>query len=186
MKRLETRFPEAALFELVVRGDDRGRFLETYRRERYRELGLDFEIVQSNVSVSAKGVLRGLHAQMPSPQGKLVTVLAGRVWDVIVDARLGSPRYGEREGFDLSAENGRQLWVPPGFLHGFLSQEDGSLLSYHVDAAYDPAGDFSVRWDDPDLGIGWPLETAPILSAKDEAAPLLRDLPPERLLPYAP
>ncbi|CAN5703258.1 dTDP-4-dehydrorhamnose 3,5-epimerase [soil metagenome] len=176
-----SRLPEVVVRELRAFGDDRGRFFETYQEERY-----GVAIKQSNVSVSAKGVLRGLHSQMPTPQGKLVTVLTGRVWDVVVDARPGSPRFGQWEGFELSEENGRQVWVPPGFLHGFLSQEDGTILSYHVTAPYDPIGDLSVAWNDPALGIEWPLSGPPLLSPKDAAALPLAEIDPARLVAYEP
>ncbi|RYG36985.1 dTDP-4-dehydrorhamnose 3,5-epimerase [bacterium] len=181
MTLLETRLSGIKLFELRAFGDDRGWFSETFQRERYREAGLEMEIVQSNVSVSnRKGVLRGLHAQMPSPQGKLVSVLRGAVWDVVVDIRRDSPDFGQWEGFELTAANHRQLWVPPGFLHGFLVCKRGTVFSYHVTAPYDPNGDFAVRWDDPDIGIEWPLEGEPLLSSKDKVAPLLADLPEHR------
>lgn len=185
MTRLETSIPDLFLFELKSFGDERGSFKELYNEVRYRDLGFEADFVQTNVSISRRGVLRGLHAQNPSPQGKLVTVLRGAVWDVAVDVRVGSPTYGKWQGFDLTAANGHQLYVPPGFLHGFLALEDDTVFLYQVTAHYDAKGDFSVAWNDEELGVQWPLyriDGEPDLSAKDAAAPRLRDLDPSRLV----
>lgn len=184
MTRLETQIPDLFLFALRSFGDERGRFTETYNEPRYRAHGLDAVFVQTNVSVSRQGVLRGLHAQNPSPQGKLVSVARGAVFDVVIDIRPDSPTYGKWEGFELSAANGQQLYVPAGFLHGFLTLEDDTVFLYQVTSTYDPNGDFSVAWNDDELGIEWPLDRiggTPDLSAKDAAAPRLRDLDPARL-----
>ncbi len=179
--------PELLLIRPRVFHDDRGHFVETWNVARYREAGIALEFSQDNVSVSHRGVLRGLHAQHPNGQGKLVTVLRGSVFDVAVDVRMGSPRYGQWAGTVLTGESKTQLWVPPGFLHGFVSLEDHTIFSYKCTARYDAAAEFSVRWDDPSLGIAWPgmHEATPFLiAAKDAAAPLLADVPRERLPRY--
>jgi len=183
---LQTTLLDAVVFEMRAFGDNRGEFYEAWNRSRYVDAGLDVSFVQSNISVSRRGVLRGLHSQCPNPQGKLISVQHGRIWDVIVDARPGSPTYLRWEGFDLSSENHRQLWVPTGFLHGFLAIEEGTVVNYLVTAPYDAAGDLSVIWNDPQLGIEWPLEEIgePILSGKDAAAGRFSDLGPERLVRY--
>jgi dTDP-4-dehydrorhamnose 3,5-epimerase len=179
-----TAIPDVRVIRPHVRQDERGRFLETFSAARYAWPGADGPWAQDNVSVSRRGVLRGLHAQYPNPQAKLVTVLDGRVWDVVVDARRGSPTFGRWLGMELDGESCTQLFIPVGFLHGFVVLSERAIFAYKCTAAYDQAGDFAVRWDDPDLGIAWPV-SSPILSAKDAAAPRLRDLPPGRLLPYA-
>jgi len=164
-------------------GDARGFFVETFSRRRLAEAaGMDesaFDFVQDNHSFSAaKGTLRGLHYQSPPhAQGKLVQVLAGRIFDVAVDFRRGSPTYGRWAGAELSADNGIQIWVPPGFLHGFLTLEPDVHVMYKVTAYYDGPSDGGVRWSDPDIGIDWPQVTdEPVVSAKDAGAPLLRDV----------
>ena len=176
----ETALPGVLLIEPRVFRDARGHFLETYNEARYREAGVDAAFVQDNVSRSARGVLRGLHAQSPNAQGKLVSTLEGEVFDVAVDARWGSPTFGRWVGYALSAENGRQLYVPAGFLHGFVVTSENALFSYKCTDYYAPAAELSVRWDDPDLGIDWP-NASPTLAPKDAQAPRLRDVPSERL-----
>lgn len=177
--------PGLRLVEPQVFGDVRGFFVETYSVERYRAAGIADAFVQDNLSSSARGVLRGLHAQNPMPQAKLVGCVQGEVWDVVVDARTGSPTFGRWEGVLLSAENHRQLAIPAGLLHGFVVLSGMALFSYKVSAPYHPAGDFAVRWDDPDLGIAWPLDgITPAVSSKDEAAMRFADLPPERRIAY--
>ena len=156
--------------------DDRGRFVETWHSERYAALGLAGPWAQDNVSVSRRGVLRGLHAQHPTAQGKMVTVLQGRVFDVAVDIRTGSPGFGTWVGAELDGESMAALWIPPGFAHGFLVLSDEAVFAYKCTAPYDPAAEFSVRWDDPRIGIRWPGGVAPLLSAKDAMAPMLDDL----------
>ncbi len=167
--------PAVVLIEPVTIGDSRGWFRETYKAEVYAEAGLPVRFVQDNASRSAHGVLRGLHFQRPPhAQGKLVSVMAGEIFDVAVDIRLGSPTYGKWVGEYLSAENGRQLWIPEGFAHGFCVTSDSATLSYKVDAPYSGPSDGGVRWDDPAIGVAWPL-SEPLLSAKDVVQPFLAD-----------
>jgi dTDP-4-dehydrorhamnose 3,5-epimerase len=183
MKVTETRLPGVLLVEPQVYADERGFFLETWQGDRYAAAGLPFHFVQDNLSFSLHGVLRGLHSQYPLPQGKLVTVLQGSVFDVVVDVRVGSPTFGEWVGVELSAGNRRQLYVPEGFAHGFQVTGDEALFLYKCTAPYAPEHEVSIRWDDPELAISWPVYP-PVLSRKDGAAPLLRDVPAERLLRY--
>jgi len=185
MRILETEVPGVLILEPKVWGDDRGFFMETYRANAYADLGIPAPLVQDNLSFSRKGVLRGLHVQHPHAQGKLVQVLAGEVFDVAVDIRRGSPTFGCWVGVTLSGENRRQLWIPPGFAHGFLVTGDTALFIYKNTDYYSPATEFSLRWDDPEIGIDWPLNGAtPELSQKDAGAALLSDIPPERLPGY--
>ena len=180
MKTLPTRIPGVVVLEPRVFPDARGYFMETWSRERYAEAGIDADFVQDNLSFSGRGVLRGLHFQNPSPQGKLVAVLQGAVFDVAVDLRVGSPTFGEWVGMELSAENRRQMYVPEGFAHGFVVTADSALFSYKVTRGYSPGDERSLRWDDPEVGIRWPV-AEPVLSPKDAAAPGLRDIPEEQL-----
>ena len=168
------------IIEPKVFGDSRGFFLESWNRARYREAGITLEFVQDNFSLSCRGTLRGLHFQNPSPQGKLVSVWQGEVWDVVVDIRRASPTFGRWFGVTLSAENKRQFWVPPGFGHGFVVTSETALFHYKCTELYAPKHEVGFRWDDPALGIPWPV-AQPILSARDSQAPLLRDLPADRL-----
>ena len=167
------------LFEPKRHGDARGFFTEVWHEARYREAGVEERFVQLNLSGSARGVLRGLHYQFPNPQGKLVACLQGEVLDVAVDVRQGSPTFGRWWSETLSAENNRQLYIPPGFAHGFVVRSDFALFAYLVTAHYDPAGDRAVRYDDPGLAVEWNASD-PTVSDKDAAAPLLADavLPP--------
>jgi dTDP-4-dehydrorhamnose 3,5-epimerase len=159
------------IIEPTVFGDGRGFFLESWNVARFREAGLAWEFVQDNHSRSGKGVLRGLHLQNPNPQGKLVRVVAGRAWDVAVDVRRSSAHFGKWVGVELSAANKRMFWIPPGFAHGFLSLEDGTDFLYKCTAFYAPADEVSILWNDPAIGIEWPLEgIEPLLSAKDKTA----------------
>lgn len=186
MQALPTTLPGVVLLELDVFGDHRGRFMETFRRDRYRELGIgvDLEFVQDNFSSSARGTLRGLHYQLAQPQGKLVWVTRGEVFDVAVDIREGSPTFGRWFGATLSADNHRQLWIPPGFAHGFLVTSEQADFTYKVTATYAPHDERAIRWDDPALAIAWPLDGgAPTLSKRDLAAPGLGDA---ELPAYAP
>ena len=176
MKVTPTELPEVLLVEPRVFGDARGFFLETFQAERYATAGIPGHFVQDNLSRSAKGTLRGLHFQEPRAQGKLVLVLHGAVWDVAVDVRRGSPRFGRWVGLELSEENRRQLWIPPGFAHGFCVVSDTADFFYKCTELYAPETERVVRWDDPALGIRWPI-AAPLLSAKDRAAPTLADAP---------
>jgi dTDP-4-dehydrorhamnose 3,5-epimerase len=178
MKTLPTTLPGVVLLELDVFGDSRGRFMETYRRERYLELGIavGLEFVQDNFSTSVKGTLRGLHQQLHNPQGKLVWVTRGEVWDVAVDIRRGSPTFGKWFGNYLSADNHLQMWVPPGFAHGFVVTSETADFTYKCTASYVASDERAIKWDDPELAVAWPLGGAePILSARDQKAPLLRD-----------
>lgn len=175
MKALPTTLPGLVLLELDAFGDARGRFMETYRRPRYLEAGIDAEFVQDNFSSSVRGTLRGLHYQLRSPQGKLVHVTRGAVFDVAVDIRAGSPTFGHWFGTELSAENHRQLWIPPGFAHGFVVTSAEADFAYKCTAIYDPGDDRSIRWNDPALAIAWPLDGEPLLSKRDASAPLLRE-----------
>ncbi|SEM06451.1 dTDP-4-dehydrorhamnose 3,5-epimerase [Stigmatella aurantiaca] len=177
MKVTETAIPGVLLIEPKVFGDDRGFFLETFHAQRYADAGIPGPFVQDNYSRSAKGTLRGLHFQEPQPQGKLVQVVAGAVFDVAVDIRRGSPTFGKWVGVELSAENRRQLWVPPGFAHGFCVTSESADFQYKCTALYSPQNERSILWNDPDLGITWPLSGEPKLSAKDAAAPRLKDAP---------
>lgn len=172
----ETALPGVLLIEGRTFGDSRGYFLEAWNARTYAQAGLDVAFVQDNVSVSKRGVLRGLHLQNPHPQGKLVSVLHGSVYDVAVDVRPDSPHFGQWMGMELSAENGRRLYVPPGFAHGFVVTAEQATFLYKCTDFYAPAGEISIRWDDPDLDIRWPVDV-PVLSEKDSAAPLLREIP---------
>lgn len=169
MTFLTPRLPGLLLAELRAFADQRGLFKEIFRASGpfVQEHGLTF--VQDNFSLSHRGVLRGMHGQHPCSQGKLVTCLTGEVFDVAVDARLGSPTYGQWEGFLLSGENHLQLFIPEGFLHGFLVLEGPAVLLYKTTQEFQPAGDYTVKWDDPDLGIEWPTEGLDlIISEKDQ------------------
>ena len=181
MNVIETALPGVLIIEPKVFGDARGFFFESFHAERYRAAGVTCDFVQDNVSRSARGVLRGLHFQNPKSQAKLVQVLEGTVVDVAVDVRRGSPSFGRHVLVELSAENRRQLYVPAGFAHGFCVTSEHALFSYKCSDLYSPADEHGICWDDPDLGIRWPIE-APSLSAKDAAYPRLRDLS-ESVLP---
>lgn len=169
MQVLPTKLQDVVIVEPKVFGDERGFFLEVYNQATFAKLGLPTEFVQDNHSGSQKGVLRGLHYQIQQPQGKLVRALRGAIFDVAVDLRRGSKQFGQWVGVELTAENKRQLWVPPGFAHGFLTLTDFVEVSYKVTQLYAPQHERSLLWNDPSLGIGWPLEGEPILSAKDKA-----------------
>lgn len=175
MQVTETSLPGVLLLEPKVFGDARGFFLESWNRRTFSGLGLDVDFVQDNHSRSAKGVLRGLHYQLHQPQGKLVRVVSGAVFDVAVDLRRSSSHFGQWTGHELSAENQRMLWVPPGFGHGFLVLSDTADFLYKTTAYYAPEWDRGVRWDDPSIGVQWPMAVAPQLSAKDQVLPLLQD-----------
>lgn len=183
MKVVETDLPGCAVIEPQVFSDERGWFFESWNRERYAANGLDMQFVQGNVSRSARGVLRGLHYQWPNPQGKLVSVLEGEVWDVAVDIRRGSPTFGHWTAAVLSAENKRQFWIPEGFAHGFVVLSEQALFTYLCTAPYDREADAGIRWNDASLAIDWPI-AEPALSPKDAQAPLLADIPEEGLPAY--
>jgi dTDP-4-dehydrorhamnose 3,5-epimerase len=175
MNLIETTLPGVLLIEPKVLGDARGFFLESWNRQTFAELGLDLDFVQDNHSRSARGVLRGLHYQLNEPQGKLVRVVSGAVFDVAVDLRKSSPNFGQWVGHELSADNRRMLWIPPGFGHGFLVLSDMADFLYKTTAYYAPQWDRGIRWDDPQIGVAWPLDGAPTLSDKDQVQPLLKD-----------
>lgn len=170
-----TSLPGVLCIEPEVFEDARGFFLESWNRRTFAAQGIDVDFVQDNHSRSGKGVLRGLHYQLHEPQGRLVRVTQGRVFDVVVDVRRSSPHFGQWMGHELSAENRHMLWIPPGFAHGFLVLSDSADFLYKTTAYYAPQWDRGIRWDDPDIGIEWPLQGAPLLSAKDQAQPLLKD-----------
>ncbi|NJD07974.1 MAG: dTDP-4-dehydrorhamnose 3,5-epimerase [Methylococcaceae bacterium] len=182
MRMEETALPGVLLITPKVFGDHRGFFQESWNRRVFADAGLDLDFVQDNLSFSARGILRGLHFQNPNGQGKLVHVLQGEVYDVAVDIRRGSPHFGRWFGVRLSADNHLQMYVPPGFAHGFCVLSETALFAYKCTEFYDPAAEHSLRFDDPDLAIDWPLEQAPTLSGKDQAARRLKDFP-EDLLP---
>ena len=176
MKVVETSLPGVLIIEPKIFPDARGFFVETYNKDRYVNNGILPEFVQDNLSFSTRGVLRGLHYQNPHAQGKLVYVLQGEVWDVAVDIRRDSPQFGQWTAVTLSSENKKQFYIPPGFAHGFCVLSPTALFSYKCTDFYHPECDAGVRWDDPDIGIDWPLTgLQPELAAKDAQAPNLRD-----------
>ncbi len=176
MKVVPLAIPDVMVIEPQIFGDDRGFFYESYNAKAFAEkTGVSLQFVQDNHSRSAKNVLRGLHYQIQQAQGKLVRVTAGEVFDVAVDLRRSSPTFGQWVGVHLSAANKHQLWVPPGFGHGFVVLSDYAEFLYKTTDYYAPQYDRSLRWDDPDIGIQWPISEAPILSAKDQNAKLLRE-----------
>ena len=176
MNVIKTKLDDCVIIEPKVFGDERGFFLETFQAERYTsEAGITLPFVQDNHSRSSKSVLRGLHFQKTKPQGKLVRVVRGQVYDVAVDIRKGSPTYGQWEGLILSEENKTQLWVPPGFAHGFVVLSDTADFEYKCTDYYDPSDEGSILWNDSDLDIPWPIDN-PILSNKDASADRLVDL----------
>lgn len=177
MKKTPTDLPGCFMLEPVVHDDGRGFFIEHWNRNTFSELGLDIAFVQDNHSRSTRGVLRGIHHQIGNPQGKLVRVTQGCVFDVAVDIRKDSPHFGRWAGVELSAENHRMLWIPPGFGHAFLVLSDHADFQYKCTEFYTPSSDRGIRWNDPDIGIEWPLEDGvrPELSDRDKALPFLKD-----------
>ncbi|MBC3884281.1 dTDP-4-dehydrorhamnose 3,5-epimerase [Undibacterium griseum] len=176
MKVIPTSLPEVLIIEPKVFGDERGFFFESFNARKFTELtGVDLPFVQDNHSMSAKNILRGLHYQIQQAQGKLVRVVAGEVFDVAVDLRKSSPRFGQWTGVVLSAENQRQLWIPPGFAHGFVVTSDKAEFLYKTTDYWAPEYERSLQWNDPAIGIQWPIQDAPILSAKDQQGKLLAD-----------
>lgn len=176
MRVIDTALPEVKVIEPDVFGDERGFFLEAWNARAFGELGIGPRFVQDNHSRSARGVLRGLHYQLRHAQGKLVRVVSGRIFDVAVDLRRGSPRFGQWAGTELSAGNKRQIWIPPGFAHGFLALEDETDCLYKCTDYWSPGDERSLLWNDPELRIAWPFEGigAPRLSCKDRNAPPLK------------
>ena len=177
MKFVETSLPCVIRIEPRIFSDERGFFMETWQARRFHDVGIDADFVQDNFSHSSKGTLRGLHYQIQQPQGKLVRVVSGEVFDVAVDLRKSSPAFGQWVGEVLSAENKNQLWVPPGFGHGFLVLSDTAEFEYKCTDYYAPEFERAIRWDDPDIGIDWPLPDGeqPVLSVKDADAPFFQD-----------
>ena len=175
MNVIATDLPEVLIIEPKLFGDQRGFFLEAYQLVRYRDCGINRSFVQDNMSRSGYGVLRGLHLQNPMTQGKLVSTLRGRVLDVAVDVRLGSPNFARHVAVELSEENRRQLWVPRGFAHGFVVLSETADFFYKCDDVYSPKDEIAVRWNDPAIGINWGVES-PSLSAKDAAARRLSEV----------
>lgn len=176
MKAIPTNLPEVMIIEPKVFGDERGFFFESFNAKKFAELtGVDVEFVQDNHSLSAKNILRGLHYQIKQAQGKLVRVVTGEVFDVAVDIRKSSPRFGQWTGVVLSAENQRQLWIPPGFAHGFVVLSDKAEFLYKTTDYWAPEYERSLQWNDPAIGIGWPIQGEPVMSAKDQQGKLLAD-----------
>ena len=179
MKFVPTALPDVILIEPQIFRDARGFFLETYQREKYAAGGIDVDFVQDNHSRSARGTLRGLHAQLRRPQGKLIRVIEGEIFDVAVDIRRTSPSFGKWVGVWLSAENFHQLYIPPGFVHGFYVTSETAQVQYKCTDYYDPGGELTVLWNDPAIGIEWPAsvwQTPPLLSAKDQQGKLLAEV----------
>ncbi|MFN6559644.1 MAG: dTDP-4-dehydrorhamnose 3,5-epimerase [Nostoc sp. ChiSLP01] len=175
MSITRTKIPEVIQLEPKVFADDRGFFFEAYNHQKFtQETGIAANFVQDNHSYSKQNVLRGLHYQIKQPQGKLVRVIAGTIFDVAVDIRKSSPTFGKWVGYELSAENKRLLWIPIGFAHGFLVLSQTAEVVYKTTDYYAPQGDRTILWNDPDLAIDWPLSAPPILSAKDEAGKSLK------------
>lgn len=179
MKVIETALPGVLIIEPKVFGDARGFFIETFQTERYREIGITQPFVQDNHSRSQRGVLRGLHFQKTRPQGKLVRVSRGTVYDVAVDVDPKSPTFGRYVGLELSDDNHRQLWIPPGYAHGFCVISDVADFEYKCTDLYFPTDEGGVVWNDPDVAIPWPIPE-PVLSGKDAVLPKLRDLAQDR------
>ena len=173
-----TALPGVLIIKPKIFRDPRGFFVETYHEERYRSHGMGAHFVQDNLRQSVGGTLRGLHAQLKRPQAKLVRCALGAIWDVAVDLRVGSPTFGQWAGATLDAENGHQIFIPEGFAHGFTVLTEVVQIEYKCSDIYVVDDQLTLRWNDPDLGIPWPLKGDPILSDKDRAAPLLKDLLP--------
>ena len=175
MQVIPTSLTDVVILEPKIFGDERGFFLESYNEATFQSLGLPTRFMQDNHSGSRKGVLRGLHYQLNQPQGKLVRALRGEIFDVAVDLRKDSPQFGKWFGLTLSSENKRMLWIPPGFGHGFLVLTDFAEVAYKATELYAPAFERSILWNDPAIGIQWPLDAEPTLSDKDKAGSLLAD-----------
>jgi dTDP-4-dehydrorhamnose 3,5-epimerase len=180
MNILKCEIAGLVVVEPKVFGDTRGFFVETWNRQRYAEAGLAADFVQDNLSFSRRDILRGLHFQNPNPQGKLLQVLQGEVFDVAVDLRRSSPTFGKWHGLVLNPENKRQFFVPPGFAHGFAVLSETALFHYKCTALYSPQDELAIQWNDPDIGIQWPLET-PVLSERDKRGLRLSEVAPDRL-----
>ena len=181
MNIIETPLPDVVLLEPKVLGDERGYFMETYSLSRYMTQGITLPFVQDNESFSRRGILRGLHYQLKQPQGKLVRVEQGEVYDVALDIRVGSPTFGQWHGVFLSGENKRQFYVPPGFAHGFCVLSETATFLYKCTDYYAPGDEYGILWNDPDLKIDWPIGQSPLLSEKDNVLPCLKAVDPQFL-----
>ena len=176
MNVISTNLPEVLIIEPKIFGDERGYLYESFNAKKFAEMtGVDLQFVQDNHSMSAKNILRGLHYQIKQAQGKLVRVVSGEVFDVAVDLRKSSPRFGQWTGVYLSAENNRQMWIPPGFAHGFVVTSDKAEFLYKTTDYWAPEFERSLMWNDPAIGIEWPITEAPVLSGKDQVAKRLAD-----------
>lgn len=186
MEVIKTTIPGVLHIRPKVWGDARGYFLETWQKERYQQMGVNVDFVQDNTSYSRRGVLRGLHLQNPGPQGKLVYAQMGEVFDVAVDVRVDSPYFGQHVAVVLKASEGNQLYIPPGFAHGFVVLSETALFAYKCTQIYNPPAEVTVRWDDPALGIPWPEVAGGFsLNDRDRNAPCLSALDPSRLVPFS-
>lgn len=183
MNVIETKLPGVLMLAPVVFGDERGYFLEMWSAKRYEDVGIPGPFVQDNVSFSRKGTLRGLHFQYPQCQGKLVQILSGEVVDIAVDIRVGSPTFGQWVAEVLSERNHRQMYIPPGFAHGYCVTSETALFSYKCTDFYNPQTEGGIIWNDPDLAIDWPVDE-PVLSPKDRVCRRLKDIPPDKLPPF--
>jgi dTDP-4-dehydrorhamnose 3,5-epimerase len=183
MKVTPLQIPEILLVEPKVFGDARGYFVETFQAERYAQAGINARFVQDNLSRSSRGTLRGLHLQYPNAQAKLVYVVEGEVFDVAVDVRVGSPSFGKWTGAHLSARDHRQMYIPPGFAHGFCVKSEYALFAYKCSDIYLPQHEVGVAWNDPALAISWPV-SQPTISEKDQRFPSLAQIDPARLPPW--
>jgi dTDP-4-dehydrorhamnose 3,5-epimerase len=183
MKVISTSLKDVLLIEPSVFEDKRGFFMETYQKEIYRELGIDSDFVQDNLSFSFRGTLRGLHYQLPHAQAKLVQVITGEIFDVTVDIRRDSPTFGQWTGVRLSDKNKRQVYIPEGFAHGFCVLSEPAIFTYKCSDFYSPDCDRGVLWSDPDIGVDWPVEN-PVLSEKDRKYNYLKDIPLKHLPTY--
>jgi len=179
--RIDTQIPDLVLLEPTAHGDDRGFLLESFREDAWREHGVEGPFVQENHSRSGRGILRGLHFQLRPGQAKLVRCVRGAIWDAAVDLRRDSPTYRRWEGYELSDANHRQLFVPAGFGHGFCVLSEEADVAYKLTSYYDPETEAGIRWDDPDIGVAWPIRH-PLLSDRDKLAPTLAEVAPD--LPF--
>lgn len=185
MRVVASALPGVVVVEPLVHQDSRGLFFESFHQVKFSEAGIRAQFVQTNVSRSAKGVLRGLHYQWPHPQGKLVNVLEGEVYDVAVDIRRGSPTFGQWVGVVLTSDNHRHLWIPEGFAHGFCVLSEYATFTYQCTTFYDPTADASIRWNDGQISVDWPVSN-PLISDKDAKAPYLADVTANRLPTFHP
>jgi len=183
MKLTPASIEDVIIIETAVFADNRGSFMEIYHEERYKAVGIETDFIQDNLSYSTRGIIRGLHYQLPNPQAKLVQVIFGEVLDIAVDIRRGSPTFGKYASVHLSDQNRRQLFIPKGFAHGFSVLSETAAFTYKCSDFYAPESEKGILWSDPDLGIEWQLEN-PLLSGKDSQLPCLRDVPTEDLPVY--